>query len=572
MGKDKKKGLKMGPRLLIMATLSATVISVVLMIFANYSLSGGLHTEALDGLEMLAHAVKGSYDNIEGEYYLDENNNLWKGEVNFSANPAMIDKFVEGSDADVTIFIDKTRRATSLTDASTGERIIGTDAADEVWDAVKSGETYQATGLIINNLPYVACYIPLEDSQGQVIGMVFAGAPSTGIESFISKKVSHFVIIALAMLFISVTVNIFVAKELTGNIVKARDLVASLAGGNLNTRTDDRMLRRTDEIGDMARALDGLIKRLRVIAGDLQQSAEKLSETGSKLDSMAVQTNNATDEISRAVEEISRGAVSQAEEIESASGQISTMGEVIEDIVNNVRTLTGAAESMSKAGDASTETMRNLSASNDRTTQAIGNIGQQIRLTDESIKKISVATELITSIASQTNLLSLNASIESARAGEAGRGFAVVATEIQKLAVQSNDAAVEIQQIISNLIGESQKTMKEMQDAEVLVKEQQEKLDDTKEKFREVSAGIEVSRGETEQIRAYTESCNAARASVMDVVSNLSAISEENAASAEETTASMQELNATISLLAGEAAKLKEISVQLNEEMKFFKM
>lgn len=179
--------------------------------------------------------------------------------------------------------------------------------------------------------------------------------------------------------------------------------------------------------------------------------------TGIELDSMAAQTNNATEEISRAVEEISRGAVSQAEEIESASGQISTMGEVIEDIVNNVKNLTGAAESMGRAGEASTETMRGLSDSNDRTTRAIGNIDRQIRLTDESIRKISVATELITSIASQTNLLSLNASIESARAGEAGRGFAVVATEIQKLAVQSNDAAVEIQQIISNLIGESQR-------------------------------------------------------------------------------------------------------------------
>lgn len=114
--------------------------------------------------------------------------------------------------------------------------------------------------------------------------------------------------------------------------------------------------------------------------------------------------------------------------------------------------------------------------------------------------------------------------------------------------------------------------MKEMQDAEVLVKEQQEKLEETKEKFREVNAGIEVSRGETEQIRGYADACDAARASVMDVMSNLSAISQENAASAEETTASMQELNATIGLLAGEAAKLKEISVQLNEDMKFFKM
>lgn len=556
----------------MMATVSALVISAVLMLFAAYSLKGGLHTEALDGLEMLAHAVKGSLENLDGEYYLDENNDLWKGDVNLSENVVMIDSYVVGSDADVTIFMGKTRRATSLTDAATGQRIIGTDATDEVWNAVKSGETYQATGLTINEMSYVACYIPLEDSQGQVIGMVFAGAPSTGIEAFINQKIWHFVLIAVVMLLISVSANIFIANGLTRNILKAKDMVLQLAGGNLNTKMDEGVLHRTDEIGDMGRALAGLLEKLRTIVGDLHQSADNLLETGSKLDSMAAQSSNATDEISHAVEEISRGAVSQAEEIESASGQIVTMGGVIEDIVSNVKNLTEAAESMSIAESASTVTMQDLSASNDRTTQAISTIGRQIRLTDESIKKISVATELITSIASQTNLLSLNASIESARAGEAGRGFAVVATEISKLAVQSNDAAVEIQQIIGTLIGESQKTMSEMQEAEVLMKEQQIKLNDTKEKFGEVSTGIDVSRGETEQIRVCVDSCDAARTTVMDVITNLSAISQENAASAEETTASMQELNATINMLAGEASKLKEISTQLSEDMKFFKM
>ena len=322
----------------------------------------------------------------------------------------------------------------------------------------------------------------------------------------------------------------------------------------------------------MARAVDGLLQRMTTIMSKLKASADHLYEEGNSLDEMAKQCSNTTDDVSRAVEEISKGAVSQAEEIQNASGQIAQMGTVIEDIVTNVNNLTEASDAMGKAGDESTETMKNLSASNDKTSEAIGMIGEQIRLTDESIKKISVATELITSIASQTNLLSLNASIESARAGEAGRGFAVVATEIQKLAVQSNDAAVEIQQIIGKLISESQKTMDEMKQADVLMKEQQEKLNDTKMKFGEVSTGIDVSKDGTEKIRVCADSCNSARTKVIDVISNLSAISEENAASAEETTASMEELNATINMLANEATRLKEISSDLNEDMKFFKM
>lgn len=572
MENAEKKGMGIRVRLIAMAILPALIISVVLMLLANYSLTTGLNTQALGGLSLLAQAVKGGYDNMEGDYRLDENNNLWKGDVNLSENSDMIDAYVEGSDADVTIFYGKTRRVTSLLDAATGERIIGTDATDEVWNIVRAGESYETTNLTINNLPYAACYIPLEDSQGQVIGMVFAGQPSTEIQSFISEKVRNFIIITVGMLIVAAAVGFFTANVLAKCIMKAKNVILQVAEGDLNAKTDESIMRRRDEIGDMGRAINSLVEKLRDIVGSFQVSAQNLLETGHALDSMAEQSSNATDEISRAVEEISRGAVSQAEEIESASGQIVNMGGIIEDIVSNVKNLTEAAETMSHAESASTETMQNLSTSNDRTSQAIGNIGQQIRLTDESIKQISVATELITSIASQTNLLSLNASIESARAGEAGRGFAVVAGEISKLAVQSNDAAVEIQQIIGKLMGESRKTMNEMQETETLMKEQQERLEDTKERFGEVSTGIDVSRKETEQIRSCADSCDSARASVMDIITNLSAISEENAASAEETTASMQELNATINMLAGEAAKLKDISSQLHEEMKFFKM
>ena len=304
----------------------------------------------------------------------------------------------------------------------------------------------------------------------------------------------------------------------------------------------------------------------------LQATSNELYATGASLDSMAASSSNATDEISQAVNGISKGAVSQAEEIESASTQISAIGELLGAITGNVASLTAVSDRMTAAGAASTETMINLSRSNDRTSEAILNIGQQIRLTDESIKEISVAADLITSIAAQTNLLSLNAAIESARAGEAGRGFAVVASEIQKLSIQSNESAVKIQNIIDTLLAESGKTMKEMNDAEALMKEQQLKLNETKERFNEVSKGITDSRQDTEQIRLSAGSCDNARTVIADVFANLSAISEENAASSEETTASMEELNATINLLANEAGKLKDISKELNEDMQFFKL
>lgn len=563
--RKKKFGIKR--RMTIMGVFPAVFLVVVLLIFATNSLSSGLYDESLNGLQLLAESVEAGYNALDGSYSVS-GGNLMKGKMNITTNVNLIDSFTEDADADVTVCYGKTRMATSLEDKS-GNRITGTEIADNVWNTVSSGNTYKTKDIVINDTDYVAVYVPLREN-GKIIGAVFAGQPATDVKSYINGRVAGFSGISIVLLIILTITTYITARHMANPIVKAEDVILELAHGDLTTEVDPSVMNRNDEIGDMGKSVQQLVEKLREIVGNLAKITGELNETGQSLSSAAAQSSSASDEISSAVEDISKGAVSQAEEIENASTQIGHMGQVIGEIVENVTTLTGTAADMGKAGDESLVTIDDLATSNDTTNKAILQIADQIKNTDESIKKISNSTALITGIAEQTNLLSLNASIESARAGEAGKGFAVVASEIQKLAVQSNDAAMEIQGIIEELLNNSQEMLTQMDDAIVLLKDQKAKLDNTKTKVGQVGDGIKVSQSGTEEIKINADSCDSARSSVVDIITNLSAISEENAASAQETTASMEELNATINTLASEAEKLDNLSKILKNDMNFF--
>ena len=556
-------------RLVTLAIVPAVVMVLGLITTTVFSLKSGLEEEAMDGLELLGGAVQSSYEDIKGNFEY-KNGRLFKGDEELTIKPAALDIYVKNSknDAQVTLTYGTKRVLTTLTDDK-GVRLTGTDISDEVWDVVKTGKTYRDTSFKVDGKRYCAVYVPLKD-RNQVVGCVFAGEPTSEITSYIMQKVASMLIVAAVILVIVAVVAFMIARSISQAIKKASVSVTRVAGGDLTTEVNAAVLKRKDEIGDMGRDLATLINELREIVVSLSQSATDLSESGNNIDSMASQSSIAAGEISTAVEEISKGAVSQAEEIETATNEIMNMGEQITQIVNNISDLTDASKSMEEAGNASQETMEELSEAVQRTTDAVARIAKQIEMTNESVDKIGNAASLIADIASQTSLLSLNASIESARAGEAGKGFAVVASEIQKLSSQSDSTANKIQEIITDLQNDSRETLEVMKKTEILVKAQYEKLTATEEKFKQVDDGINVSKNGTAVIKGNAQQCDNSRVNVVDVISNLSAISEENAASTQQTTSSMQELNATINLLAETAAKVKDVSDKLNEDMRYF--
>lgn len=569
----KQKKISVMFQLVMLCVVPLIVMVAAITIFSVSTMRKIARDSTMEGLENLCRSVYAAYEALDPGAYRLEGDMLYKGDYCVSENVDIIDSFVEGSKADVTLFYGDTRRATSLRDKNTGERILGTKASDEVIQAVlNGGQHYETDSVVINGETYYAFYMPALDAGGKCVGMVFAGLPATEAQEEINRTSMLIFGISVAILLVALVVCLKIASAIARVIIQTEGLLSSLAEGDLNLKVNERILKRNDEIGVMGYAVKRLLDELQSIIGSIKSNTETLMKQGENLETMASQTSNTADEISCAVEDISKGAVSMAEDIESATGQIANMGAIIEKIVGSVEELDELSEQMHAADLESARIINELSESNDRTTEAIRKIEDSVHTTNESVTRIQDAVNLIASIASETSLLALNASIEAARAGEAGRGFAVVATQISKLSEDSAQSTKTIEDIIRQLTADSEASVRIMNEVNEIIEEQQRKLVQTKEKFGEVSNGIESSRREASMISDQAQECDSERGRVVDVIQSLSAVSQENAASTEQTNASMVEMNATIGLLAEAAGELKEMAQTLEENVEFFKL
>ena len=321
-----------------------------------------------------------------------------------------------------------------------------------------------------------------------------------------------------------------------------------------------RISKRKDETGQIARAIAELRQQVVQIVSQIKEQSAKLYSASNELDSNAALTASTVGSVESAVNEIASGATSQASETQKATDNIIDMGNMIEHTNTEVESLNSTAMLMKHSSDEASTTLQELDAINQRAITSIDIIYEQTNTTNASALKIKEATTLISSIAEETNLLSLNASIEAARAGDAGRGFAVVASQIQKLAEQSDSSARQIDDIIRALLDDSQKAVETMNQVKEIMQLQSANVSKTGTVFAQVRDGISQSLNGVDEIADKTTRLDAARTGVVDVVQNLTAIAQQNAASTEETSASVIEVSSIMSQISENARQLKEIA------------
>lgn len=379
--------------------------------------------------------------------------------------------------------------------------------------------------------------------------------------------------IAVLTVLICSVIGYLLAGSMVNPVIKITDVINKLADMDLTENDIQIQLnKRKDETGEMSRAINILHDKLADVISVLKDHSENLFTLSDSSSVNVSETVTTIEQLEKAVSEIADGASVQADETQKATENVILIGEMVKDTTNEVENLLVNATGMKTSGDEASATLIQLEQINKQAKEAIDTISEQTNTTNESAMKIREATILITSIAEETNLLSLNASIEAARAGEQGRGFAVVASQIQKLAEQSNESARQIEIITNSLIADSEKAVTIMGEVKEIMTRQNEHVAKTDAIFSQVKNGIDSSINGVTRIAEKTKQMDEARINVVDVVQNLTAIAEENAASTEETSASVTEVSSIMANISDNAEKMKNISNELEQNINIFKL
>ncbi len=392
------------------------------------------------------------------------------------------------------------------------------------------------------------------------------------LQKEIQAKILGIFIAFMLLIVVLGLLVIAVIRALRIGIKRVTDNLDELASGNLNVDFpgDDELGR--DDIGTITGSAKLLSEKLNEVMSKSNDMARELTAAGVDLADSASQAAQASEQVTDAVTEISKGAVSQAESVETAAGDTDDIGRNIENIAGNVADMDNYAEEMKAACDKAMDALDKLIRQSTEVTASVKDIGDTINSTNESAKSISEFTQAITDIATQTNLLSLNASIEAARAGDAGRGFAVVADEIRALADQSSSSADEIKSIVDKLLANAASSVAVMEKLNESFGVQAEQLDDTKTNMETMNGNVEKVKDTSASITKRISELADAKNGLMEIISDLSAISEENAASTEETNASMEELNATFTIISESASKLQGLASELTDTISYFRV
>lgn len=474
-------------------------------------------------------------------------------------NSNFLDELKALHNTELTIFANDIRIATTIT--QNGERAVGTSLNENIAKTVlEEGNTYTGKADILG-VPHITEYVPLRNTEGEIVGVVFAGLSEAAANKATRDSILHMA--AAAILIIAICAFIlfrFMNKNIKQPMYKLTEVSTMLAQGRLDVEIESATGSKKDEVGLLNEAMYQMVRQLRSYILDITQVLSAMSNNdftakssvsymgdfavigtslhgiSSSLNETLLLINTATEQVSSGASQVADGAqalatgsTEQAASVEQLNASISEVSKQTEENAAQVRRATAQ---LGEAGD-------RLSEGNKQMSQLIGAMSD----INSASNQIANITKVIEDIAFQTNILALNAAIEAARAGNAGKGFAVVADEVRNLAAKSAEAAKQT----ASLIGASVETVEK--GSEITT----ETAQIVQDAVRNLAAIIE----DIGQVEQASNQQSLSIGQIRQGLEQVSTVVQSNAATAEENSAISEEMSAQAAMLRQEVAKFK---------------
>ncbi len=568
--KEKAKGLRL--KLFLLTLAPVFVMGLALFIIGIYNMRDSLEDLSQTRVENICRAMADSYEHLYPGDWEYDGTSFTKGGQDLYATYDLLDTVHEEDSVHITIFYGDTRIMTTVP-ADGGGRYVNTKAGEAAVNTVlKGGQEYFNDSTNINGENYYSFYMPLRNANGSVVGMYFVGVPSAEVDGYINSVINKIMIAMVALMLLVFVIVFMVTNDLIKTIKNSVEAVGTLASGCLKVHAQTGFFNKKDELGQLAYSINSMAERFRNVTGEIRSGSDVMRGNADTLTDIAESTHTSMEEVTRAIEDVANGAGAQAADTQDAAMNIQDMSMSIERIVGEINELAGAADETNETSKNAEKAMDELIQINMHTKASVEKIVNQSEVNVTAASRIQEVVNVISDIASQTNLLSLNASIEAARAGEQGRGFGVVALEVGKLAEDSSRSAAEIADIVRELVDNISETSELTLLLDSNTRQQIDKLQMTQKDFNGVINNVNLMFEKTMSVQAEITKINDVRIKIEGIIENLSALSEENAASSQETTAStnivaqaMEQLNASTQEINALAAELVEIISYFHE-------
>lgn len=375
--------------------------------------------------------------------------------------------------------------------------------------------------------------------------------------------------ISAIVVLLAIIICFILGRRLMRPLVKVSTIIEEIANGDINA--DFGMVKETnDEIGLIIEKMKELTQSLGNIVGKIRNSSDTMSANSYELNDTSSQTLAANNEISKAVEDVAEGSTGMAASISKINENLLEMSNETKDInesVNEIRNQTTAVQDSSKIMN---DKIKSMQDSSHKMDEGISAISKRIETVNTTVDKVSNIVSVIEEISSETNLLSLNASIEAARAGDAGKGFAVVAQEIRVLSDNTNTELENIKQIISSLVEECRYCV---QASGTIVEDnakQKEEIKAVLDEFSALDGQIQKTAEKADEIEELVTAMIELNDDITKSSNSLTDVSAANAAATEEMNANIEELNAMMNGVSEMAGNMNDESDGLKEALSFF--